>query len=70
MPRVYGGHEASKKVMVAIVMTIAMVMEVAMGIVMVMVMMIIMAYQRGWDTCVPTPKIAYFQFFLSCLFSK
>ena len=38
MPSVYGGHEASKKVVIAMVMTIAMVMEVAMGIVMVMVM--------------------------------
>ena len=37
---------------------------------MVMMMVIIMAYQRGWDTCVPTPKIAYFSVFKAFLFLK
>ena len=36
----------------------------------VMMMMIIMAYQRGWDTCVPTPKMAYFSVFKAFLFLK
>ena len=52
-------------------MTMMPMMRMMMTMMMMMMMMvIIMAYQRGWDTCVPTPKIAYFQFFLSCLFSK
>ena len=33
-------------------------------------MMIIMLYQRGWDTCVPTPKMAYFSVLKAFLFLK
>ena len=37
---------------------------------MMMMMMIILSYQRGWDTCVPTPKMAVFGVFKAFLFLK
>ena len=37
---------------------------------MMMMMMIILLYQRGWDTCVPTPKMAYFSVFKAFFFLK
>ena len=48
-----------------------MIMMAMMMMVMTMIMMmIIMAYQRGWDTCVPTPKMAYFSVLKAFLFLK
>ena len=56
-------------------MTMTIMMEMMMMTMMVMkavmmTVMIIMAYQRGWDTCVPTPKRAYFSVFKAFLFLK
>ena len=41
-----------------------------MVMMMMMMMMIILTYQRGWDTCVPTPKMAYFSVLKAFLFLK
>ena len=47
-----------------------MVMTMLMMMMIVMMMMIILSYQRGWDTCVPTPKMAYFSVFKAFLCLK
>ena len=39
-------------------------------IIMMMMLVIILTYQRGWDTCVPTPKMAYFSVLKAFLFLK
>ena len=41
-----------------------------MVIIIMMMMMIILLYQRGWDKCVPTPKMAYFSVFKAFFFLK
>ena len=42
----------------------------AMVMTIMMMIMSIMSYQRGWDTCVPTPKMAYFSVLKAFLFLK
>ena len=37
---------------------------------MLIMMLSILIYQQGWDTCVPTPKMAYFSVLKAFLFLK
>ena len=41
-----------------------------LSLISIMIIMSIMSYQRGWDTCVPTPKMAFFSVFKAFLFLK